>query len=474
MKTMNIKQRSFLMRIFAFLASVLLVIGFAVLTPTTAKAESAKVKMLEGASIRYAEPAGIRFTAYVNDSCFVEGDTLNEGVTVGMTLTATDSTGASKNWDIDSATTTLTWATSDLDGYHMFQVALADKEAFPESEYATEITAQAYVTDSTGTEKAEAQTRSIAQVANACLAENEMLKAIESSETLATEKASTLDVYTEATAALAGVTASTIALENNAFTWGAVENAKGYFVAYNGKVVQVTSGTSVPVSAFGELDETKGEVSVIAYGDGKTATYGEVVSNNVLVNTNTLIDFNTADSVNSVVAGHPDTEHSSIKTTFHTGPNHDATVGNGGAVYIRLNPSTIGNGAYSSIFAINLSEGLDLTKGDGISITIAVTFISSNNGTNAQLAVGQVGHPGSASNYVNRPETDESKQIAIPTDESINFVTIKFTMDELKALDYTDGRTTITFCLWQNTEAPYGGTAGVWLDDISYYTEGES
>lgn len=153
--------------------------------PRHQNGESVSVYMLDGASIRYdGANSGIRFTAYVSESSLTAGT----DVTVGMTIVS-----SAKTWERTSDADTWQWATSDIAGYKKFQVALT---GIPASDYGTELTATAWVDVDGVKTNATAQTRSIARVANACLAENELLKELGSEEILTDTKVSTLDGYT--------------------------------------------------------------------------------------------------------------------------------------------------------------------------------------------------------------------------------------------------------------------------------------
>ena len=125
-------------------------------TASAATAHTEEVFMINGASIRYSEPAGIRFTGYVKDDGDLSDNVVGFKITVG---------GVEK--DFSTATlegATWQWAASDVEGYQKFQVAIT---GIPETEYATEMTAQAYVDN---VESEQIVTRSIATVAHAALA----------------------------------------------------------------------------------------------------------------------------------------------------------------------------------------------------------------------------------------------------------------------------------------------------------------
>ena len=258
-------------------------------------------------------------------------------------------------------------------------------------------------------------------------------------------------------------TPSNVRIEGTKLVWDAVAEATGYTVSVNGTETLVTTNqfdlsTLTEDAILQVRTETDKEGYSSSLYSGKIYYY--IPLENVLAN------FNSENYTQNVVAGHPDTTHSSIVTGFYESPTFDATVGNGGAVLIRTKASGISSTPYTvNIFAVNLQEGIDFSKGDGIAVTIAVTSISKNSG-NAYLVLGNVGHP--ETNY-KTASTDSTKAVEINPETT--FVTIKFTNAELQALGYTDGRATVTFCLWQAnaTNPSIGDTARIWLDDISYY-----
>lgn len=459
------KQCNVVMGVLMFLASVLLAMGLFFIKPTAnntlVKADDeapAKVQMLEGASIRYSAPAGIRFTAYVNDSCFETGtDTLLDGVTVGMKISATDSASTAKNWDINSDEYTLVWAKSDLDGYHMFQVALVGEEAFPASEYATEITAQAYVTDSEGTAEAVAQTRSIAQVANACLAENKVLEYIGSAR-LTAERKTALDAYTAATTVLN--MDNHFALEGDAFTWTPVANAKGYFVRYGDKVLHViengeTTKYSLPVSAFGEVVTTNGEANICPYGDGTNYSFPTLGLNRIAIY---KTDVN-GGVVNGVTKG--------FVTNFNP-------INDNGQVNVSYNEEEAGvavqvnSSGSRSVFGLSVADGLDLTNHAGLKITFKV--LESNYIDVTTFGLQLVGKKISNTGYFDEAGT----VIGLTTTELGGTATMYLTNKEL-ATFYEDGDKHIALkqqvtlpTSGENTSQNYKKTKFI-LKEISYY-----
>ena len=193
--------------------------------------------MVDGASVRYNAPTGIRFSAYVKDDYFQAEGVLKQNVTVGMTISVN---GEEKDFSTAEKGESWQWATSDVDGYYKYHVVIGGKQGadFPTDQYATELTAQAYVTENDNTVPSlETVTRSIAQVANAALAENKLLTYIKSDKVLSEDKVTALDAYTAAKEAIS--MDNHITLEGETVTWKPVANAKGYFVRYGEKILNV-------------------------------------------------------------------------------------------------------------------------------------------------------------------------------------------------------------------------------------------
>ena len=409
-----------------------------------ASGESVSVYMLDGASIRYdGENSGIRFTAYVSESSLTAGT----DVTVGMTIVS-----SAKTWERTSDADTWQWATSDIAGYKKFQVALT---GIPASDYGTELTATAWVDVDGVKTNATAQTRSIARVANACLAENELLKELGSEEVLTDTKVSTLDGYTTGEA-LASV--SSIEMSNNTFAWGEVTNATGYFVGFSGEVVHVIGGTAVPVSAFGKIATPVDGVSVIAYGNGVDNTYGEVVSGSVFIKTETLATFadvnnGTISNLEGFVKGNvyredPTYVDGSVKAGFYVDRYH---VG--------------GSSSSLAAFKVTLPTGLDLTK-DGIVVKVQL-YDRSNVATMDRFTL--LSKDGQKS-WQNGLSTD-FPGIAMTYQA---WMEVKLSSADLQSMGYATGDTELYFGGWNATtvNVSASSTPGMWfqLDEISYYT----
>ena len=460
---MKTKQHNLFWKLSLGLVCLLFVLmtafGFTSLrTPKQVKAvsETASVYMLEGAAIRYdGENSGIRFTAYVSDTLF-EKDALKSGVSVGMDITATDSNGADKTWNVTTENNSgWKWATSDVDGYRKLQVALV---GFPETEYGTELTAEAWVNDNGAKTPAMAQTRSIARVANACLAENELLKKMDSEKTLTDGKVGILDGYT-AGEALANV--SSIEMNNNTFAWGEVTNATGYFVGFSGKVAHVIGGETVPVSAFGRIETPVDGVSVIAYGNGVDNTYGEVVCNNVF--TSVLADFSDANNGSLVnISGY---QWSDYKVT----PVYENGTATAGFYLDRYHAD--GGSTNLAAFKVVLPTGLDLTK-EGIAVKVLLASFSnlSSNGNNPDKFTMLT--KGGQKTWQSTTDITTFPNVTMPTDKT-TYMELKVSSEQLVVLGYVEGDTELYFGGWYTAtvQKNLGTNMTFTMDEISYYTQ---
>ena len=435
---------------FAFAATLTAGAGVAALNVSPAKSASAEtthteaIFMENGASVRYSDPSGIRFTAYVKD----DGDLSDNAVGIKVKVN-----GVEKDFSKAAAGSEWKWAESDVAGYQKFNVAIYD---IPEANYTTEMTAQAYVDDNVS---AEIVTRSIANVANAALAKNEMMEAI-GGTTLNTTKVSALDGYTPATTALESVDANSITYANDAFTWGAVENAKGYFVSYGGEVVHVLGETSVSVSAFSEASDAT-DVSVIAYGDGATTTYSEVVSNTVMTVDLTLANF--TDANNGTISNVDGYGWGSGKTaTYRTAPFYEEGTAKAGIYMDRYHAD--GSSTKLAAFKVNLPKGLDLTK-DGIAIRVNIYDKSGSLTLDKFTLLSKDGQ----ATWQNKTSADFPGVTATYQE----LIEVKISSADLQAMGYGSGNTTLYFGCWTTNEVAKHLSTGIWfqLDDISYYAD---
>lgn len=265
---------------FASVATLALGVGLAVSNPVTVETASAatthteEVFMINGASIRYSEPTGIRFTGYVKD----DGD-LSDNV-VGMKISVG---GVEKDFStasIDGAT--WQWATSDVDGYRKFQIVIKN---IPETQYATEMTAQAYMDDY---KSAEIVTRSVARVANAALAADTL------EGKLSSDKVTSLGNYINDAAVALPFETADIAILGDSLTWNAVDNAQGYLVQFGDEVKNIpANGEDVYSVNLADFEAEKGTVVMLPYGDGATYTYASNPYTVEYDNTKYMVSFDT-------------------------------------------------------------------------------------------------------------------------------------------------------------------------------------
>ena len=265
---------------FASVATLAMGVGLAVSnskpleTASAATAHTEEVFMINGASIRYSEPAGVRFTGYVKD----DGD-LSDNV-VGMKISVD---GVEKDFStasIDGAT--WRWATSDVEGYRKFQVVIKN---IPEAQYATEMTAQAYMDDY---KSAEIVTRSVARVANAVLTANTL------EQTLDADKVEALEQYVNDSAVYLPFDTADVTIANGSLTWNAVENAKGYIVQFGDEVRNFpTTGASLYSVSLKEFAGEVVSITMLPYGDGTTYTYAETPYTTVYDSNKLMVTFDT-------------------------------------------------------------------------------------------------------------------------------------------------------------------------------------
>ena len=212
-------------------------------------AHTEAIFMANGASIRYSDPSGIRFIGYVSENVYTEQSVVGMTISVGG-IEKDFSTANAEEWK---------WAESDVEGYKKFQVAIT---RIPDTQYGTEMTAQAYVD---GTKSAEIVTRSIANVANAALAANTL------EETLTTGKVTALESYVNDNAVALPFDATEVSVQSGKLTFDAVENAKGYLVQFGDEITNIPATEaetySVPVGDF------EGTIKMLPYGDGINYTY---------------------------------------------------------------------------------------------------------------------------------------------------------------------------------------------------------
>ena len=130
----------------------------------------------DGASIRYDDKEGIRFSAFVPDEYFTDTatHTLKDGVTVGMEISLTP---FEESTDIKTVKPTAWKTTSEKSGNQQYNVVIYN---IPDTDYDTAIYARAFITDTSITEGDQTTytatvVRSIREVENATLSGDVLL-----------------------------------------------------------------------------------------------------------------------------------------------------------------------------------------------------------------------------------------------------------------------------------------------------------
>ncbi len=284
------KTKSLILKIIFVLGFMLCALAF-LFTSIPVNAE-AKVIMKDGASIRFDEPTGIRFSAYVSDTYFSNGK-LKDGVEVGMLLVQegkleginsdgddniidfgwgqntsnlglTPDNNSSFIKKVSSSDPSFVWAgDDDVDGMVRFNAVVKN---IPAIGYAQTIVARAYVINN-GVQVLSDKIvkRSISEVANKILSEDLILNG----EKLADDQRTELKNYVVATNALSDVAISSI--DNGIASWDAVDGAIGYYVRFGEEMPIFTTETEYDI-------EDSDYVWIVAVGDGKNYTRSNIAS----------------------------------------------------------------------------------------------------------------------------------------------------------------------------------------------------
>lgn len=477
MKVHSIK-RNFLVKLCISFAFILSVIATALcITPATANLASANtapvVMMSEGAQIRKIAPTGIRFSAYVSNTYFTDG-VLNDGVEVGMDVSilvngetkmqtvSTESVKEEENkvWN---------WAESDKEGYQKFQVAVWYSETATVEQYATDLTANAFVKVGDNAKYANnEQTRSVAQVANAALTDDMLTETVD-------EYKDVLESFVSATNAIVWETPS-LALSGDELSWTGVTGAKGYFVANEKETIHVLATAenenyTVDLTEFAK----DGVVSVTAYGDGTTATYTTATDtkNYHYLTGDQIATFNHAIYAEDVVAGNPNFKD--IHTNQDNFAAYGTTTYEDGRVIIQSKFTAYAGGwrdCHASVVSLSLAQGLDLSK-DGVTIKLK---LSSYNGsgihyiTLANPNVKDDSYTMSPAQRGNISEIATNPYLEVAVGTIVNEYEFSASTAQLEALGYENGSQLMTFIVWKEdalTDSS-GMNVSFSFDDISY------
>ncbi len=476
MKVHSIK-RNFLVKLcisFAFILSVIAA-AFCISPATSVSANTDPVMMSEGAQIRKIAPTGIRFSAYVSDTYFTDG-VLNDGVEVGMDVSIVVS-GETKTQTVSTETVKTEennvwkWVDSDKEGYQKFQVAVWYSENATVEHYATDLTANAFVkVGDNATYANNAQTRSVAQVANAALTDNMLTETVD-------EYKDVLDSFVSATNALVWETPN-VTLNGDELSWTGVTGAKGYFVTNEKETVHVLA-TAENANYTADLTEfaKDGVVSVTAYGDGTTATYttAEDTKNYHYLTGDQIATFNHAIYAEDVVAGNPESADSRVITYFRENKpaEFDETKGDGGIATAAVLPITgFADVAYKMfVLSVKLSDTLDLTNNDGIEVKFQVASIHGFTAADTVYfsLLNRANNNGTVPSDYKTPVSGESDVCKKTTVGATEFDTLVLSSAVLKEMGY-DGKTLLTFAVLTEKAMAntYGYCAFVYFDDISY------
>ena len=432
-------------------------------------ASGAKIIIKDASSIRYEDPTGIRFTAYASNDLFedVETHVLKDGVVVGMYLVPvsyTDEGITEIDADtkgvktVSSSNQTFYWALkSEISGYQQFDVVIYN---IPEESYAEGIFARAFVEGGEYSGMSNTVKRSIAEVANAVLTADQLIEE-DGEDKLDADRKETLNSYVPATTQLD--TFRVIAY-NGVASWDAVDGAVGYLVKTADGIVKTTETQYT-------LD-TETEISVIAYGDGKTYTNSNVATAAVSeegafnVEDNQIATFNNA-SYENLITSLPASVHGSTGCTVVESAKYlsesECEGSNGGALDIVINQKA-GAGRQSD-FVLNLPKPIDMTDRNNISVRVKV-YDTSYYTTRAADAKWYLRIFSSSSNGYSSGTTNELWAKEIPVIGE--WVTLTWAGD---SADLHDGQTTLTFSfISSSTYAPdLDGYVKLYIDDIGYY-----
>lgn len=462
--------------LFSILAFSLILCVFTLNTnKNTVSAASDSVIIKDTASIRYDEPTGIRFTAYVSDALFADAEdhVLNADVTVGMKVYPEKY--ASNPVTVKSGDAGFVWnANSEKDGYQQFTVVLKD---IPQTYYGEKIFASAF--SQTGAENPVATQEisySISEVATTVLAANQL-----EDEKLDADRVTALEAYVANATALDKVTVKVL---DGKASWEAVANASGYLVKTANGIIRTTE-TEIDLTT-----ETK--VSVVAYGDGETYTYSDVAEKAVHALTEMqLATFDDVSYFEDLIPGNPNFDPASTMTNvstfgtsfpYETGKITPAFVENfedkNGVVAEKSVLISVGITSYIASmqrhapFTVQLQKGLNLTDYDGIKVRINIENCTNESNEHWLYLGGQdiyQGYLRSASNKTSVPGYDS---IASTQVVGVNtWMDWYISADDLKTY-YQDGDNQITLIVYHRTGVSQNGNRyNVYIDDISYYEQ---
>lgn len=441
------------------------------------------VLMVDGAEVRISmEKSGLRFIGKLSKSYFsdTETPTLKDGVTVGMLLGKDEVTwedltlenvvskdlknAVINKWDISRST----------DNYINFNVAIT---SIPDTDYGVSVIARAYVTENSTTKYSENTcTRSIAEVADAALAEN-----VFTNELNDTAKGICQNfVSNDATA----LTVDGLTVLDGKVKWNENSNAKGYIVSYNDEIKQVKDANELSLT----LADSDKNVKVVAYGDGVTYSYSTVAEKSVhALAEKELANFNNATYESDLTAGGAivdwgisEKNTSSDKTNtsyigFGSGtPKYesDKTGSNNGAVLVKSKITNYGGfSAKHSVFTVDLQKTIDTESYSGIKVRIQLKECDLTNAGNIYFKLlGDEESEGYLTDFTSaneRPDNTSPQTEALTADE---WVELTITNEQLKSYyaNETD-KLYFAFVIEKGVSASIGYSVSGYLDYIKYY-----
>jgi hypothetical protein len=459
-------------------------------------ASTDQIMIKDGASIRYKEPAGIRFSAYVSDELFdnVEGHVLKSNVEVGMYVvpamyTDADSvtngiTSTSKGVKVvssnpDNSCSNFVWGAktkNEVKYYQQFNVVMKDIEA---DYYGEGILARAFLkVDNVTVAETETVNYSIREVANIVLAGNEL-----EDEKLDNGQITALQNYVSATTAL---DAPVVSVLDGKASWESVENANGYLVKTSDGAIKRVASTVTEFDVSG-----KSSISVIALGDGDTYSYSATANKAVHVLSETqLATFDDESYFEDLSPSNPkfiDNAYFPLNGDFFkTAQNGNETP------ILRVNRAdangTLANGveigvpitAYQqaaarfSAFSIQLQKGLNLENFSGVKIRMNIINGWISGALASEFSYYLVGQDSLDQGYLSSTEN-----VSYHVLDNLNTIFDWYIPSSDLKEYYETGDSLITLMVYFGGNRPtggnvdYGATFGisVLLDDISYYTQ---
>lgn len=460
-------------------------------------ASTDQIMIKDGASIRYEEPAGIRFSAYVSDELFdnVEGHVLKSNVEVGMYVVPamyTDAdnvtngiTSTSKGVKVVSSNdeTLFVWgakAKNEVNGYQQFNVVMKD---IPADYYGEGILARAFLkVDNVTVAETETVNYSIREVANIVLAGNELEDA-----KLDSDQITELNKYVSASTT--ALDAPVVSVLDGKASWEPIENANGYIVKTSDGAIKRVPNTVTEFDVSG-----KSSISVIALGDGDTYSYSATANKAVHVLSETqLATFDDASYFEDLISGNPaiydsmsnkqnvdegeywkfagyDSDTDPNNTVWLETPLYKESLdgANNGSVVIAIPINTLGDGmSRHAIFSIDLQKGFDFQQ-DGVKVRFK--YIGDGNGKTGTEHYVYLGGQTVNDGYKNSsPQTTAPAVIQVSDGNWYDFYIPTSVLDDY----YSEGDTRFSLIIYNVTGVSYGYNYAnvIAIDDISYYAQ---